>query len=479
MMMMTATTAGTLPTPNGLEGFTQQVSSRFSNAGTALANVFSRSLFQDSASLKTDIAFWATLIHVVMRIQEAHYTGEIQPNDEQHKNVMSDDEKAYRRNQSAMTYFREAAGMTLGWGVLKVGQAFHKDWQKKHHNYEVSNGSTVSIGKGFGQALDALFKGTEVTALPDVFADVPDTVFKKYNTIDPKTQQLKPIALDPHQHGLEGFSFDAGLVKWGHMMRPFKEDENLSAKFVWNKGFLRRVGEFFNPTKEAKELATLADVTVKAFKTGDSTLLNQISQTQKEQLIALEKEGFKFAQKFVPTIAWSIPGIVFAGVWLERTTLYQGPAVQKRTLGVIDFVQGVWHGALEKVGLAKPLPTPATDDDDDPIVLEKQIAAKKPWVAQKETPTFPYYYADAVGASLIYHQHLYGKPSQFPHVGNTVVTTPTNTKLDTPTVSKPPATTVAEIPTIVNSPEKPVAKQPFKPLQTAVFSTPFNPIRAL
>jgi hypothetical protein len=471
-MMMTATTAGTLPTPNGLEGFTQQVSSRFSNAGTALANVFSRSLLQDSASLKTDIAFWATLIHVVMRIQEAHYTGEIQPNDEQHKNVMSDDEKAYRRNQSAMTYFREAAGMSLGWGVLKVGQAFHKDWQKKHHNYEVKNGSSVSVGKGLGQVFDALFKGTTVTPLPDVFADMPDTVFKKYNTIDPKTQQLKPIAFNPEQHGLEGLSFDAGLVKWGHMMRPFKEDENLSAKFIWSNGFLRRVGEFFNPTQEAKELAKLADVTVKAVKTGDSALLNQ---TQAKQLVALEKEGFKFAQKFVPTIVWSIPGIMFAGVWLERTTLYQGPAVQKRTLGVIDFTKNIWHGALEKVGLAQPLPTPDADIYDDPIALEKKIVAEKPWNApQKEVPNFPYYYADAVGASLIYHQHLYGKPSLFPHVGvPTTGTIPLPKQENTPVVSTIATTTV----TPLANPEKPTAvtKKPMAtPLANGAFNTVFN-----
>ena len=71
------------------------LSSRLNNAGIALGNI-GKTMLQDSATLKTDIAFWATLMHTVMRVQEAYITGEVEPYNEKNKNTMSQEEKTYR-----------------------------------------------------------------------------------------------------------------------------------------------------------------------------------------------------------------------------------------------------------------------------------------------------------------------------------------------------------------------------------------------
>ena len=377
-MMMSNEAANLLPKPFNL-------SSRLSNAGTALGNI-GKTMLQDSATLKTDIAFWATLMHTIMRVQEAYITGEVEPNDAKHQD-MTPEEKIYRRNQSAMTYFREIVGVTLGWGVLKVGQAWQKDAMQKQHNYHNGSDYSVPVNKGLGQFWDALTKGTPIEPLPNVFTDMPTQIYKKYNSIDPTSQALKFERLDLSNPDHKMQKVDAQLVKWGHMLRPLESGEK--DKYLWDKGFLRRVVEFFVPHADAQKFAKMANEKI-----------NHGLEDNNKALLALEERGFKFAQKFIPTVLWSIPGILFAGIWLERTTLYKGPSVQKWTVS-----------ALETLGIID-----SSEDDTEALVDASKVAAlvKLEPEKQKPLPPFPYYYADAVGASLRYHQALYGNPTPLP-----------------------------------------------------------------
>jgi hypothetical protein len=391
------------------------IGSRLGNAATALGNI-GKTMLQDSATLKTDIAFWATLMHTVMRVQEAYITGEVEPYDDKHKDVMSPEEKTYRRNQSAMTYFREIVGVSLGWGVLKVGQAYQKKTMQQKHNYHNGSDYSISVKKGLGQFWNALAKDEPVEALPSVFTDTPVEIYKKHNYIDPVTQVLKYDPLDLTQ-GHKMQKVDAQLVKWGHMLRAFtpkEQAEGMKANFIWDNGFRRRVGEFFFPHEDTKSLVKMAKTAI------DNGFENN------KALLKLEEKGFKFAQKFIPTVVWSIPGILFAGVWLERTTLYKGPSVQKWTVS-----------ALETLGIID-----SSEDDEQALADASKLATfanTKADVVAKPLPSFPYYYADAVGASLMYHQQLYGQakplqPELMPRAFS-VLSTPTGSDSEKTTAS--------------------------------------------
>ena len=413
------------------------LSSRLNNAGIALGNI-GKTMLQDSATLKTDIAFWATLMHTVMRVQEAYITGEVEPYNEKNKNTMSQEEKTYRRDQSAMTYFREIVGVTLGWGVLKVGQAYQKGAMQKQHNYHNASAYTVSVKQGLGQFWDALAKDKEVKALPSVFTDTPADVYKKHHYVEKTTQEIKHEALDlTQEHAMQ--KVDPQLVKWGHMLRPLKSGEK--DKFLWDNGFLRRVGEFFVPHKAAKDLAKLATTAI------------DHGEKKNIELLALEKKGFLFAQKFIPTVVWSIPGILFAGFWLERTTLYKGPSVKKGTVS-----------ALKTLGIIDD-----SEDDDQALAEASKLATTiKTETLAKPLPSFPYYYADAVGTSLMYPQQLYGEPNPLEDSVKTprsYSTTIPNKNANVKETGFPPTTWVEspiESTTMMNPElEKPAAKTTF------------------
>ena len=422
------------------------LSSRLNNAGIALGNI-GKTMLQDSATLKTDIAFWATLMHTVMRVQEAYITGEVEPYDDKHKDTMSQEEKTYRRDQSAMTYFREIVGVSLGWGVLKIGQAYQKGAMQKKYNYHNASAYSISVKQGLGQFWDALAKDKEVKALPSVFTDTPVDVYKKHHYVERTTQELKYKALDFTQEGHAMQKVDPQLVKWGHMLRPLKSGEK--DKFLWDNGFLRRVREFFVPDKEAKDLAKLATTAI------DHGLETNI------KLLELETRGFLFAQKFIPTVVWSIPGILFAGVWLERTTLYKGPSVQKWTVS-----------ALETLGIID------SPEDEDPVALPeagKLATTVKTDVMAKPLPSFPYYYADAVGASLMYHQQLYGEPK--PLEGS--VKTPGSYSTTIPNKNANVKESVFPPTAWVDSPVQSTTTmklEPEKPTATTTFPEPKQPV---
>jgi hypothetical protein len=242
------------------------------------------------------------------------------------------------------------------------------------HNYHVGSPYSVSIKQGLSQLWDGLIKNKKPKALPDVFTDTPADVYKKRQFVDPVSQALKhePLNLNAG-HVMQ--NVDPQLVKWGHMLRSLKTGE--SDQFIWNKGFLRRVGEFFLPNSEANDWVK---------KTG-TIAANSLEDNAK--LLALEKRGFQFAQKFIPTVVWSIPGILLAGVWLERTTLYKGPAVQKWTVS-----------AMEAVGLID-----ASQDEKQAMVESKQLANVLQANGHTHAlPAPPYYYADGVGANFLHSQ---------------------------------------------------------------------------
>jgi hypothetical protein len=416
------------------------LSSRLNNAGIALGNI-GKTLFQDSATLKTDIAFWATLLHVIMRVQEAYITGEVQPNDAEHKNILSPEEKTYRRDQSAMTYFREIVGMTLGWGVLKVGQAWQKEAMLQKYNYHNASAYSISIKKGLGQFKDALFQGKEVEALPTVFTDAPASVFKKYQYVEQPSQELKYEKLD-FDKGHMMQKVDPQLVKWGHMLRSLEANEK--ADYLWNNGFLRRVGEFFVPHKEAKDLAKLA-----------TTAIDHGLQKNQELLI-LEKRGFLFAQKYIPTVVWSIPGILFAGFWLERTTLYKGPFVKKWTVSALETLGIIDYSEDEALALAE---------------ASKLATTIKTDTLAKPLPPFPYYYSDAVQASLMYHQQLYGEPKPVKTPRSFSTTMPNkNTNVKESVI---PSTAWSDSPLQSTTTMNP---EPEKPTATTTFPEPKQPI---
>ena len=152
-------------------------------------------------------------------------------------------------------------------------------------------------------------------------------------------------------------------------------------------------------------------------------------------------------------MVWSIPGILFAGFWLERTTLYKGPSVKKGTVS-----------ALKTLGIIDD-----SEDDDQALAEASKLATTiKTETLAKPLPSFPYYYADAVGTSLMYHQQLYGEPNPLEDSVKTprsYSTTIPNKNANVKETGFPPTTWVEspiESTTMMNPElEKPAAKTTF------------------
>jgi hypothetical protein len=122
--------------------------------GTVAKNTW-QTVSQDGDELSVSAAFWATLIHVVLRVMQAQYSAQ-QPGPPA--------EVAYRKRESAKTFFREVVGVTLGWGVIKTVGKVVKAQLLKAYGYEQQKPGVTPLGKGIGQAI-AVLKG-ELSNVP-------------------------------------------------------------------------------------------------------------------------------------------------------------------------------------------------------------------------------------------------------------------------------------------------------------------------
>lgn len=157
----------TLPMPN-----------RFELLGQIGHNTL-QTLTQDPAALKNDAAFWATLIHVVTRIIKAKQTA-AQPADPQ--------EKQYREQMSAMTFFREAVGFTSSWVVIKTVDKVLKGALRRAFAYEEVSPGTTPISGAIHQAWEVLRgKRTTVDAVPEAI-----TGFSQWRRTLKEGQTLAP-----------------------------------------------------------------------------------------------------------------------------------------------------------------------------------------------------------------------------------------------------------------------------------------------
>jgi hypothetical protein len=120
-----------------------------------VANNTWQTVSQDGDELAVSAAFWATIIHVVLRVMQAQYSAQ-QPGPPA--------EVAYRKRESAKTFFREVVGVTLGWGVIKTVGKVVKAQLLTHYGYKQEKPGTTPLGKGIGQAV-AVLKG-ELSNVP-------------------------------------------------------------------------------------------------------------------------------------------------------------------------------------------------------------------------------------------------------------------------------------------------------------------------
>jgi hypothetical protein len=261
---------------------------------TILSNT-GRTLGQDSAALRHDIALWATWAQVLMRIGVAYTTPQQEPDK---------DKRHYAERQSAMTYFREFVGMTIGWTLLKALQKYFGKHTAEWAGYEQTNLDTnTPLGKGISQIKQVLCgKLTHVEPLADT---IPELAL--WRRKDPKA----PIKL--------------GLVKMGYALEH-------PAPYLW-KGLGTRFARWRAPLPKA-----VAKDTVK--------------------LLALEAKGAKFMHHNLPVALGSLPGLIIAGWGLERLTLHRADNVKDT---VLSLMQMAGLAEIPDAAELKDIPPPSKD----------------------------------------------------------------------------------------------------------------------
>lgn len=223
----------------------------------ALSTIGSRlwqSVSQDAGLLKESSAFYATLIHVLMRIYVAA--------DSARRPAPTPEEKRYNEQASAMVFFREGVGFTLGWGVLKAGENFlSKRVFDRLSGYEITKPGVLGPGKAIGLAVKSLLNPTKVK-IPDI-----------------------PTAIT----GQELWAKRAGAKAIPRVQNALIKIGGWANKQGWLEA--------------------------------------------KDRLPDLELRGYKFVRNNVPKLLTSPLAILWAGWWLERTTLLHGDQIINVLLG--------------------------------------------------------------------------------------------------------------------------------------------------
>ena len=266
--------------------------------GALIKTIFSnmgRTLGQDSAALRNDIALWATWAQVLMRIGVAYTTPQQEPDK---------DKRHYAERQSAMTYFREFVGMTIGWTLLKALQKYFGKHTADWAGYEQTNlGTNTPLGKGISQIKQVL-KG-KLTHVEPLAATIPElSLWRRKN---PKA----PIKLS--------------LVKLGYALEH-------PAPYLW-KGLGTRFARWRAPLP--------AEVAKDATK-----------------LLALEAKGAKFMHHNLPVALGSLPGLIIAGWGLERLTLHRADNVKDT---VLSLMQMAGLAEIPDAAELKEMPPPSKD----------------------------------------------------------------------------------------------------------------------
>lgn len=272
----------------------------------ALAAVFHNfmvTLTQDSAALCNNAALVATLIHVVMRVKEA-YDSSCAPTD-------NPKEAQYNQEQSAMTYFREIVGVTLGFVLLKRLQKVYGVKIKKHYQYEEAEQGKISIGQNIGHFFGILNGKVAPSRISKVSKAFVNKVVLERRHDNPINLRLAQIgyALEKYDPETEGEH-----VEW------------LTSPSYWKRAWKMFFGQ------EAQSM-------VEGLKTSAASPADLEKITKK--LLSCEQKGFKVVKAQLPVVLGLIPSVLISGFGIEYASLHYGPQVKQNMLHLMRFLHVV------------------------------------------------------------------------------------------------------------------------------------------
>jgi hypothetical protein len=263
---------------------------------TALGHVshnLQAGLFQDVGALKPNVALIATLIHVLMRVKEAYISSNAP--------TTSLAEQQYNQEQSAMTYFREAIGVTIGFVFLKKLQGIFGKMLEQRLGFKKQSFGRVSTGASLKQGIGLLsgnLKPDSIIRMPDALPS--QSVWKTTVANRPVHQRLAQIG-----YALEKWND----IHWIPTPRFFKRAYSmLAGKDVQHMLQKAANGECQQPQELANTLQRY------------------------------ELKGFNLVHKQLPVYLGTIPSVLLAGFGVEYASLHYSAKVKKYMLAAMRFL---------------------------------------------------------------------------------------------------------------------------------------------
>jgi|GEM_PF-5529393 len=249
---------------------------------------------QDSAALKQNVAFLATIVHVVMRAREAYVSSNAP--------TQTKEEAQYNQEQSAMTYYREFVGVALGWGLLKkVGASLSKHITEK----------SGYVHKGFGNR-----------DIGDAIGDVVG-LLQGRKTAKDIIHMPNAVTAETEWHRQTDAPINRAYAQFGHAF-----EKHADTNFVLSPELFKR----------ASNMVTGKDVDALIQEAQDAATSPDRITAIKEQLLAYELKGFKFTRSFLPPAIAAVPSIIISGWFVEYSSLHYSKSVKKYMLGLMEFL---------------------------------------------------------------------------------------------------------------------------------------------